>query len=206
MPSSAPVVAGPRPRSPIKRSDRCPHCNSPRLIKKGTRKKKLERVPILRCLSCGRSFTVGPRPIRNKTYPVNEILEALTLYNRGYSLEETASKISSRFGQHAAASTIARWLTEHPALTTYTRLRARGRALCNPMQTIGTIKLYHRQLYEFSWHRPKLAFVREATLDERRIGSAKFSNVADFIESIPTTSYGQKIETIEKTGISASPT
>jgi hypothetical protein len=55
------------------------------------------------------------------------------------------------------------------------------------MQTIGTIKLYHRQLYEFSWHRPKLAFVREATLDERRIGSAKFSNVADFIESIPTT-------------------
>ena len=35
--------------------------------------------------------------MRNKTYPINEILEALTLYNRGYTLEETAAKISSRW-------------------------------------------------------------------------------------------------------------
>jgi transposase-like protein len=153
MPSSSIAFANPVPRSPIKQSDRCPHCNSPRLIKKGARKKKLERVPIVRCRSCGRSFTVGPRPIRNKTYPINEILEALTLYNRGYSLEETALKLSSRFGRRTAPSTVARWISEHPTLTTYTRLRARGRARYKPMQTIGAIKLYHRQVYEFAWHR-----------------------------------------------------
>jgi hypothetical protein len=187
MPSPALAAANPLQHSPIKRPDRCPHCNALRLIKKGTREKKLERIPILRCLSCGRSFTVGPRPIRNKTYPVNEILEALTLYNRGYSLEETARKISSRFGRHAAPSTVARWLAEYPSFTTYTRLRARGHALYKPMQTSPTIKLYHRQVYEFGWHRSKLAFVRSGTLDDKRVVDKAFAGVADFVESIPTT-------------------
>jgi ribosomal protein L37AE/L43A len=45
-------------RSPIKPPDRCPHC-----IKKGTRKKKLEDVPLYRCRSCGRTFSIGPRAI-----------------------------------------------------------------------------------------------------------------------------------------------
>jgi hypothetical protein len=30
----------------------------------------------------------GARRVRNKTYPINESLEAPTLYNRGYTLEE----------------------------------------------------------------------------------------------------------------------
>src|SRR5262249_45233498 len=72
---------------PLKDPERCPHCNSRRLIRKGTRKKKLESVPLWRCKSCGRTFTPGPRPIRNKTYPVSEILEAITLFDRGYTLE-----------------------------------------------------------------------------------------------------------------------
>src|SRR5260370_34310375 len=84
--------------SKIKPPDRCPHCNSKRLIKKGTRRKKLEDVPLYRCRSCGRTFSRGPRAIRNKTYPLPEILEAFMLYNRGNTLEETAEKLSSRYG------------------------------------------------------------------------------------------------------------
>ena len=80
-------------RSPIKPPERCPHCNSRRLIKKGTRRKKLEDVPLYRCSSCGRTFSIGPRAIRNKTYPLPEILEAFTLYDRGNTLDETAEKI-----------------------------------------------------------------------------------------------------------------
>jgi transposase-like protein len=81
--------------SKIKPPERCPHCNSKRLIKKGTRKKKLEDVPIYRCRSCGRTLSTGPRAIRNKTYPMPEILEAFTLYDRGNTREATADKISS---------------------------------------------------------------------------------------------------------------
>src|ERR1700726_1106394 len=108
--------------SKIKPPDRCPYCNSKRIIKKGRRKKKLEDVPLYRCRSCGRTFAPGPRAIRNKTYPLPEILEAFTLYDRGNTLEETAEKISSRYGHRVAPSTISRWLAEHPALTTYRRL------------------------------------------------------------------------------------
>jgi len=140
----------------IKTPDLCPYCNSKRLIKKGTRKKKLETVPLFRCRSCGRTFAPGPRTIRNKTYPINEILEALTLYDRGATLEETAARISSRHGHRVAPSTISRWLSEHPRLTTYRHLRDRGRRLFTPTQVIRTHKLYHRQVYEFAYQVPFL--------------------------------------------------
>jgi transposase-like protein len=177
--------------SQIKPPERCPHCNSKRLIKKGTRKKKLESVPLFLCRSCGRSFTAGPRTIRNKTYPLPEILEALTLYDRGNTLEATAEKISSRHGHSVAPSTISRWLSEHPALTTYRRLRDDGRRRFTPTQIIRARKLYHRQVYDFAYHRAKLAFLKEGTLDDKRVARAastsRFSPLADFLESIPQT-------------------
>src|SRR5476651_1054590 len=112
-----------------KAPDRCPHCNSTRLTLKGTREKKLERVRIMRCRSCGRRFSPGPRALRNKTYPVGEILDAITLYGRGHSLAETSRRISSRYGHTVHPSTVSRWLKQHPRLTTYARLRARGKQL-----------------------------------------------------------------------------
>ena len=179
----------PRPAS-IKSPERCPHCNSRRLIKKGARQKKLERVPLYRCRACGRTFMPGPRAVRNKTYPVNEILEALTQYDRGNTLEETARTISSRHGHPVAPSTISRWLSERPALTTYRRLRARGRRLFTPTQVIRAHKLYHRQVYDFAFHRAKLAFLRDGSLDEKRAATAastaRFATLANFLESVPT--------------------
>ena len=127
--------------------------------------------------------------MRNKTYPVGEILEALTQYDRGSTLEETARKISSRHGHPVAASTISRWLSEHPGLTTYRRLRARGRRLFTPAQVIRTHKLYHRQVYEFAYHRAKLVFLRDGSLDEKRAATAastaRFAALANFLESVP---------------------
>src|ERR1019366_6702481 len=110
-PRMHPHPGAPTRLSSIRPPDRCPHCNSKRLIKKGSHKKKLETVPLYRCRSCGRTFAPGPRAVRNKTYPINEILEALTLYDRGHTLEETAQKISSRHGHRVAPSTISRWLS-----------------------------------------------------------------------------------------------
>src|SRR6202162_4429516 len=158
--------------SPIKSPERCPHCNSKCLIKKGTRKKKLENVSLFRCRACGRTFAPGPRAIRNKTYPLPEILEAFTLYDSGNTLGATAEKISSRYGHRVAPSTISRWLAEHPALTTYRRLRDRGRRLFTPTQVIRTRKLYHRQVYESAYHRAKLAFLKDGTLDDKRATGA----------------------------------
>ena len=85
------------------------------------------------------------------------------------------------------ASTISRWINQHPKLTTYSRLRARGKNLFSPTTAIRTIKLYHRQVYEFAFHRAKLALLRDGALDDKRNGDTRFAPLADFLESVPRT-------------------
>ena len=181
-----PIIAEDRAAlSPIKSPDGCVFCNSSRISAKGTRAKKLETVRLYRCQTCGRSFTPGPRAIRNKTYPLREILDALSDYNRGYSLEEVSRRMSSRHGHAINPSTISRWLAEHSGLTTYRRLRNRGLRLFKPPQLIRSVKLYHRQVYEFAYHRAKMAFVSDGTIDDRRGGDTRFAALAGFLESVP---------------------
>jgi transcription elongation factor Elf1 len=177
-----PAIRSHRRPSPIKPPDRCPFCNSPKIVSKGMRTKKLEAVRLYRCRSCGRVFTPGPRAIRNKTYPLNEIFEAFTAYNRGLSLDEAARRLTSRYGRRINPATISRWLAAHPGLTTYRRLRARGLKLFKAPQLIRTFKLYHRQVYEFAYHRAKLAFLRDGTLDDKRTGDTRFAGLAGFLE------------------------
>jgi hypothetical protein len=113
------------------------------------------------------------------------ILAALTDYNLGYSLPDTAARLKKRTNRNVAASTIAAWLDEYKQHCTYRRLRAAGLRRFPPEQTIRSIKLYHRQVYAFAYHRPKLDLVRNGTLDEKRRGDSRFAPLADFLESIP---------------------
>jgi hypothetical protein len=175
----------PSPSSPVKPPERCPHCGSLKIAARGHRRKKLETVRLYHCRACGRRFTPGPRALRGKTFPLGEILDAITAYNRGDSLEEVSRRLSSRHGHTISPSTISRWLTAHPHLTTYRRLREKGRALFSPPRVIRMTKLYHAQVYEFGCHRAKLAFLREGTLDDRRSGDKRFAPLADFLENVP---------------------
>jgi hypothetical protein len=174
-----------QPSPSVKPPERCPFCNAPRPAPKGSRVKKLETVRLYRCRSCRRTFTPGPRAVRGKTYPLREILDAITTYNRGNSLAETSRRICSRYGHAVDPATISRWLAAHPTLTTYRRLRERGLALFPPARLIRKVKLYHRQVYEYGYHRAKLAFLRDGTLDDRRSGDTRFAALADFLEQVP---------------------
>jgi hypothetical protein len=72
-------------------------------------------------------------------------------------------------------------------------LRAEGRRLFPPRQTIRAIKLYHRQVYKFEYHRPKLAMLREGR------EHARLAGVVDFLERIPAecpASYALKCDKI----------
>ena len=170
-----------------KQPQACPLCGSHSLTRRGVRKKKLEIVQLWRCSSCKRVFTPGPTSLRNKTYPLRMILSALTDYDTGYSLDETAARLQKKTHCNVSPSTIAAWLQEYKQHCSYRRLRARGLALFPANQTIRSIKLYHRQVYEFVYHRPKLAFLRNGILDDKRQGDTRFTNVGAFLESIPTT-------------------
>lgn len=161
-------------RAPLtsKHPDACPHCGSHNVRRRGTRKKKLEIVQLWRCASCKRVFTPGPAALHNKTYPLRMILSALTDYNLGYSLAETAARLKKKTNRTVSPSTITNWLHEYRKHCSYVRLRAAGRVRFRPEETIRSIKLYHRQIYAFAYHRPKLEFLRRGTLDDKRAGLA----------------------------------
>jgi transposase-like protein len=163
----------------------CPQCGSADTSLKETRPRKFGTAALYRCRACGRRFTPGARGSRGKTYPIAEILEALSAYNRGYSLEEVSRRLSSRYGHKINPSTISRWLTTHAHIATYRRLREKGRGLFTPPQIIRIIKLYHAQVYEFGYHRAKLALLRDGALDDKRKGQKKFAPLADFLDNIP---------------------
>src|SRR5258705_13457779 len=102
----------------------CPHCGSHNLTRRGTRKKKLEIVQLWRCGSCKRIFTPGPAALHNKTYPLRMVLAALTDYDLGYSLHETAARLKKKTNRSVSPSTITTWLDEYKEHCTYRRLRA----------------------------------------------------------------------------------
>jgi hypothetical protein len=114
------------------------------------------------------------------------ILSALTDYDIGFTLEETAARLKKRTNRNVSPSTITSWLDQYKRHCSYRRLRAQGLSRFPPNQTVRTIKLYHRQIYSYAYHRPKLEFLRAGTLDEKRKGDTRFAPLADFLESVPT--------------------
>jgi transposase-like protein len=169
-----------------KQPEACPHCGGRNVTRRGTRKKKLEIVQLWRCAACKRVFTPGPPALRNKTYPLRMILSALTDYNLGFTLEQAAARLQKKAKRRVSPSTITSWLDEYKQHCSYRRLRDAGLRRYPAAQTIRSIKLYHRQVYGYAYHRPKLDFVRSGSLDDKRLGDARFGALADFLESIPT--------------------
>src|SRR5215471_9824966 len=85
-----------------KTPDACPYCAGRSLTRRGIRKKKLEIVQLWRCASCKRIFTPGPAALRNKTYPLRIILTALSDYDLGYTLEETAARLKKKINRRVS--------------------------------------------------------------------------------------------------------
>ena len=70
----------------------CPYCSSQNHVKRGTREKKRERVQLYLCKDCQRTFTPGA--VKGKHYPMPIILDAISLYNLGYSLEQACQIVN----------------------------------------------------------------------------------------------------------------
>ena len=113
------------------------------------------------------------------------ILSALTDYNLGYTLEETAARLKKKTHRRVSPSTITSWLDEYKQHCSYRRLRAEGLRRFPAKQTIRSIKLYHRQVYGYAYHRPKLDFVRAGTLDDKRSGDTALRCARRFLGEHP---------------------
>jgi transposase-like protein len=103
----------------VKQPEACPHWGSHVLTRRGTRTKKLGIVQLWRCSSCKRVFTPGPAALRNKTYPLRMILSALTDYDTGHTLQETAGRLKKKTNRSVSPSTIATEPHNHLAEVKY---------------------------------------------------------------------------------------
>lgn len=156
----------------------CPYCSSKDIVKRGKRQKKHEVRQRYYCNSCKRSFV--PERVKGKRYPLKMILDGISHYNTGYSMEESCRFLNEDYGIKIDHTTLSDWLKESSVLCTYTRLRPYGIKLYGPKQVITTVHMYHRQVYDFSVHRAKLALV----LQEHK--HAKFENLREFLEAVQT--------------------
>ena len=157
---------------------RCIYCAGSEVVKRGLRKKKFETVQLYYCHHCKKTF-VWQR-VKGKKFPLRIILEGLSLYNLGYTLEESAQRLKEQFGLEVKSSTLNDWVKEFEPICRYSRLRPYGIKLFSPNQIIQTVHLYHHQVYDFSVHRGKLALL----LQEYKYG--KFDNLREFLEAIQT--------------------
>ncbi|MBU2575779.1 PD-(D/E)XK nuclease family protein, partial [Patescibacteria group bacterium] len=159
----------------------CPYCSSQNFVKRGLRQKKMEKVQLYLCSDCSRTFTPGST--KGKHYPLEVILDAISLYNLGHSLE-AAAKIASRIhlsdAKELQPSSLLNWLNQYKDLCIYSRMRPFALKMFKPEDVISSATLAHRQLYRFRHHRAKTQLIIREDIKHSRFGPLK-----EFLDLIP---------------------
>ena len=119
--------------------------------------------------------------LKGKHYATNTILEALSYYHLGFSLEETVKILKAKFAIDVAASSIASWTKEYEKLCAYSRMRPFGLKMYSPYNVLDTATLAHRQLYRFYYHKAKSRLIVDEDFKHH-----KFAPLIEFLDSIAT--------------------
>ncbi len=163
---------------PIANSFSCPYCQSKNFVRRGLRIKKRESVQLYLCNDCHKTFT--PHSVKGKHYPLATIFDAISLYNLGYSLEESCRKTNSAAGGSLSAATLSSWIEQFKENLPFLRMRDFATQKYKPTDMIITATLAHRQLYRFRFHRAKCALVMQENFHHRT-----FTPLVEFLEMVP---------------------
>ncbi len=159
----------------------CPKCNSKIIVKKGVRKNKFQILQQFRCKDCKYIFTINKS--KNTTYPIKEILKAISFYNLGYTLNKTKENLHLE----ATLPTISSWLNKYKEICTFARLRKQAIRLYKPKNIIFKKPLQHQQVYLFQVHKAKL----ELLFKEEE--NKKFLPIKEYLNKIPTENFPHHI-------------
>jgi len=135
----------------------CPYCKGIDIKKRGIRNRQSGSVQLYFCKKCEKTFT--PKAFKNKHHDLKIVLDSISTYNLGYSLNKTIDIISNRHNTKIKPSTLNSWIKEYASLCRYSRMRSFGKKLFSPEQIIQEISLYHRQIYKYRVHQAKLAML-----------------------------------------------
>ena len=140
-------------------AEQCPYCSARGFVKRGTRQNQYQTVQLYLCKNeeCCRTFTA--QDVKGKHFPLNVVIEGISYYNLGFTLEQTCSLLEKKFGVNPLPETLSSWISEYKELCRYERLRPYAIKMCKPKDTIEVVSMAHRQLYRFRYHRPKTALM-----------------------------------------------
>jgi len=158
----------------------CPHCQSKKFVKRGVRKNKLEEVQLYLCSVCNKTFT--PRAVKGRHYPLETIFEAISIYNLGYSFEETAKIINTRkqVDANLSPSTISGWVEEFKENIPYLKMRPYTTQLATPKEMVQTATLAHQQLYRYRFHSAKCKLIIKSDYSNRN-----FISLMEYLQMVP---------------------
>jgi hypothetical protein len=142
-------------------AESCPYCQSFDFVKRGIRKNKFGNAQMYLCRNpiCARTFTA--KDIKGKKFPLRIIIEGMSYYNLGFTLEYSCALIKKKFGSAPDPQTLSGWIEEYKPLCRYERLRPYAVKYCNPKDTVEVVTMAHRQLYRFRYHRAKTHLMLE---------------------------------------------
>lgn len=128
----------------------CPRCEKPG-DKAGTRRTGRGPVQRFHCRTCEQHYSASPLPRRH--YSAATVVEAVTAYNFGSTLEQTQAHISKRFRRVVPESTIHSWVRQFARVCTFAPYRKKYSL--SEEDTIQTRTFNHKQEYKFKFHRLK---------------------------------------------------
>ena len=172
----------------------CPYCNSVDFVKRGIRQKKHEVVQLYLCRNseCGRTFTA--ERVKGKRFPLQVILEGISYYNLGLTLEQTCEILGKKFGNtkeigaagaesisapgRPTPATLASWVEEYKPICRFERMRPYAIKLFPPQKMIEVVSMAHRQLYRFRYHRAK------ALLSLEEFKNRRFDRLVEYLNNV----------------------
>jgi len=155
----------------------CSYCQSQDFVKRGTRLKKGGKTQLYLCRACKRTFT--PSWFKGRQHSWQVILDAMSYYNLGFSLEQTGKVMKEKFGVEIMASTLSAWLVKYGQLCAYKRMRSFGMKMYSPYEVIETCTLAHRQLYRFRYHKAKTKLILADDFKHY-----KFNPLKEFLDNV----------------------
>lgn len=162
----------------VMESFHCPYCGSTDFTRRGFRQKLREKVQLYLCSACRKTFT--PNLSKGKHFPMQVVIDAVSIYNLGYSLEQTSQLVQNRCGAYVPPSSLSEWLSEYKELCRFSRMREYALKKCKPKDMVIQATLAHRQLYRYRFHRPKCELIIKDDFKHRRFGPLQ-----EYLDMVP---------------------
>ena len=156
----------------------CPYCSSSDFVRRGTRKKKHERVQLYLCRNEGCKRTFTSEESKGRRYPIKLVIEGMSYYNLGFTLKQTCTILKQKFKAAPDEQSLAKWIEQYKSLCRYERMRPYAVKMYKPLNVIECVTLVHKQLYNFRYHRAKIRFM----LEEYK--NRDFRPLKDFLDSV----------------------